>query len=378
MAVSTSSEHVPALDGVRGLAILGVLAFHARTVFVNTSELPGSVFQGVSQGRLGVTLFFVLSGFLITGILLDTRESPGYFRRFYFRRVLRIFPLYFAYLLLIFLMVRAVWVLAAGDDPWKGINAWWYLGYLQNLPAAHAQGHLFLNHLWSLAIEEQFYLVWPAVVWLAPRKWLAGLCPLLAVTAFALRSVLMWDGETVYRFTLCRIDGLAMGSFMAIGYREFREPLERWAPRLFAACLPALAAIVVFSSSPTWDGAIRTYGESVFVLAAACFVFLARSSPPVARLCSGTLLRECGKYSYAMYVVHVAPQWLMEQKLRPLSGPIPLALKYLDFPIMAAVSFGLARISWRFMESPFLRLKDAAPFGTRAALRSVTTTSRSI
>src|SRR5579871_5042247 len=110
MAASLSSEHVPALDGIRGLAILAVIAFHARVVFTSTSEMPALVFQFLSQGRLGVTLFFVLSGFLITGILLDTRESAAYFRRFYLRRVLRIFPLYFAYLFLILLAVRGVWV----------------------------------------------------------------------------------------------------------------------------------------------------------------------------------------------------------------------------------------------------------------------------
>src|SRR5579883_1444496 len=127
MPASPSSEHVPALDGVRGLAILGVIAFHARVVFTNTSEMPSSIFSLASQGRLGVTLFFVLSGFLITGILLDSRDSAGYFRRFYFRRVLRIFPLYFAYLFGIFLGVRAVWIFVAGHDPWKAGSPWWDL-----------------------------------------------------------------------------------------------------------------------------------------------------------------------------------------------------------------------------------------------------------
>jgi peptidoglycan/LPS O-acetylase OafA/YrhL len=377
MAASPSSEHVPALDGIRGLAILAVIAFHSRVVFTSTAEMPHLVFQLVSQGRLGVTLFFVLSGFLITGILLDTRQSPAYFRRFYFRRVLRIFPLYFAYLFLILLGVRGAWLLATGDDPWRAVNPWWYLAYLQNLPAARASGHLFLNHLWSLAIEEQFYLVWPAIVWLLPRKWLARLCLALFAMALLLRCTLPWDGEAVYRFTLCRVDGLALGAFAAIGYRDFRESLQRWAPRILAASVVPLFLIVALSPSPTWDGAIRTYGESLFVLAAACVVFLARSGQAVGRLCSSSLLRQCGKYSYAMYVLHCAPQWLIEQKLRTLAGPfaLVLALKYLYFPVLAAMSFGLARISWRFLESPFLRLKDRAPASVLGRLQSVRATA---
>jgi peptidoglycan/LPS O-acetylase OafA/YrhL len=331
--------------------------------------MPRGVFQVASQGRLGVALFFVLSGFLITGILLDTRQSAGYFRAFYVRRVLRIFPLYFAYLFLVFVVARGIWVLASGDDPWKTVNPWWYLAYLQSLPAAHASGDLFLNHLWSLAIEEQFYLVWPAVVWLLPRKWLARLSVALVVLALALRWGLPWNGESVYRFPLCRLDGLALGALVAIGYREFRAPLQRWAPRILAAGAAAWIAILALSPSPTWDGAIRTYGESIFVVAGACVVFLARSGHGVAgrmvqRACSGRFLRQCGKYSYAMYVLHVAPQWLIEQKLRTLAGPplpLVLGLKYLYFPVLVAISFGLARISWRFLESPFLRLKDEMP-----------------
>jgi peptidoglycan/LPS O-acetylase OafA/YrhL len=339
---------------------LGVIAFHTRAVFTNTWEMPGGLFQFVSQGRLGVTLFFVLSGFLITGILLDSRESPGYFRRFYFRRALRIFPLYFAYLLLIFVVVRAVWVFATGDDPWKSVNSWWYLTYLQNLPAAHASGNLFLNQLWSLAVEEHFYLVWPAVVLLTPRKSLAWLCLALVALALALRCALPWDGEAIYRFSPCRVDGLALGAFIAIGWREFREPLERWTPRILAVSGMALCLIVAFSPSPTWDGAIRTYGESVAVVAAACVVFLARAGH--GKFLSSNFLRQCGKYSYAMYVLHVAPQVLIEPRLRTLAGPLPLVLtlKYLFFPVLAVVTYGLARISWHFLEAPFLRLKDAA------------------
>lgn len=372
MSQDAAHQHIPALDGIRGFAILAVIAFHARIVFTNTGEMPRGVFQVVSQGRLGVTLFFVLSGFLITGILLDTRTSPEYFQRFYIRRVLRIFPLYFAYLLLIFTAVRAVWIFAAGTDPWATVGVWWYLGYIQNLPAAHATGHLFLNHLWSLAIEEQFYLAWPALVWLLPRKWLPHVCLALALLALVLRCTLTWDGETVYRFTLCRVDGLALGAFVAIGWRDFRAPLERWAPAVLFAASTVFGAILLVAPLPTWDGPLRTYGESIFVLASASAVFLARSGGGVVqRVCSHPFLRTCGKYSYAMYVLHVAPQWFVEQRLRGMSGPLALGLKYLYFPALVATSLGLAWISWKFLESRFLRLKDAPTWRRQPRLQPV-------
>src|SRR4051794_968387 len=104
------SKHIPALDGVRGLAILLVIAFHARVVFVSTSEIPFLGFRLLALGWIGVDLFFVLSGFLITGILLDTRDASGYFQAFYSRRVLRIFPLYFFYLFLILVAGRNLWL----------------------------------------------------------------------------------------------------------------------------------------------------------------------------------------------------------------------------------------------------------------------------
>ena len=356
------TKHLPALDGVRGLAILYVIAFHARVAFSSTAEIPYFAFRLLGLGWSGVDLFFVLSGFLITGILLDSRPSPRYFRAFYVRRALRIFPLYFAYLFVILVVARAGWVMLAHSDLWLGTNPWWYVTYLLNWKSDHGFNDPVLGHLWSLAIEEQFYLVWPAVVWLVPRRGLKWVCVSLAAAALLARfylGILGYDPEAIYRMTPGRMDTLALGAFVAVGVRDFRGALDRWAGPVFVASAAAFLVVWLVNPGPVWsDLAMRTAGASLLAVIYAAFVFRAatQNSGPLHRLLSAGVLRACGKYSYAMYVLHSAPFHLTANLAR--HSPL-LTVKYLYFPALALVAYGLARISWRVIESPFLRLKDS-------------------
>ena len=118
----TLPGHIRELDGIRGLAILFVIAFHARAVYTYSSEIPLPFFKVLDLGWSGVDLFFVLSGFLITGILLDTRDSPSYFRTFYARRALRILPLYFVYVLCVAFIVRPIYIHFTGVNEWSTTN----------------------------------------------------------------------------------------------------------------------------------------------------------------------------------------------------------------------------------------------------------------
>ncbi len=364
-----SGGHVPALDGIRGLAILFVIAFHARVAFSSTAEIPYLGFRLLGLGWSGVDLFFVLSGFLITGILLDSRQSPRYFRTFYLRRILRIFPLYFGYLFLILVVARFAWLAYAGSDLWKSTNPWWYFTYLLNWKRDHGYNDLVLGHLWSLAIEEQFYCVWPAVVWFVPRRHLKWLCLAVASGALAARIFLGshgYDSETIYRMTPGRMDTLAFGAFVAVGVRDFRAALDRWANRVLAFSAAGFLAIWVVNRGPVWsDLAMRTAGASLIAVIYASFVFRGATLREgiVHRLLSWPLLRQCGKYSYAMYVLHSAPYHLTAGAIRDLSAqalphPLVLAAKYLYFPALAAVSYGAARVSWLILEHPFIRLKE--------------------
>ncbi|MBD0321145.1 MAG: acyltransferase, partial [Gemmatimonadetes bacterium] len=164
--------HLPALDGLRGVAVALVVLLHF-TLFVPAGPVESFFSRGVGTGWMGVDLFFVLSGFLITGILYDSRDSPAYFRNFYARRSLRIFPLYYAYLFAIFAVLPRVQAGAAG--PAEESARIWVWTYLSNVLFARGgwevmPGHT--THLWSLAVEEQFYLLWFAAVVMAPRRWL--------------------------------------------------------------------------------------------------------------------------------------------------------------------------------------------------------------
>ncbi len=363
-----SARHVPQLDGVRGLAILLVLAFHSRSIYTDPSEIPYAVIRLMDLGWSGVDLFFVLSGFLITGILLDTRDSNSYFRTFYIRRVLRIFPLYFTYVVSILVVVRFLSRSYLGVDYWTGTNPWWYVTYLLNWKSDHGYNDLYLGHLWSLAIEEQFYFVWPLVVWLFPRKRLAWLCGALAVMALALRIVLYASGtwpEAIYRLTPTRMDTLALGALTAVAVRDFR--------RAYAACLFPVATVCGFlvlylaanSRAFYWnDPAMGTIGASLLAVLYACLVFAAATgaSGALSRLLQYRPLRAAGKYSYAMYVLQSMPYTLTVDWAREWLAGKPAALviplKALYFPFLTAIAFTAAWLSWRLLERRFLKLKE--------------------
>src|SRR3954464_13470573 len=174
-------KNIPALDGLRGLAIILVLLFHFTPEGGGSTPI-GHMMRWVSQlGWCGVDLFFVLSGFLITGILFDARGSANYFKNFYMRRVLRIFPLYYGVLIVVFLVVPIFKTMTAQDLQLMQNQHWLWL-YAANIPPAISNEWTLMNqwvrlsHFWSLAIEEHFYLLWPAVVYFFSRKTVMKIC----------------------------------------------------------------------------------------------------------------------------------------------------------------------------------------------------------
>src|SRR4051794_16589890 len=191
-----SGVRIPALDGVRGCAILGDLVAHAF------ASLPGS-----ASGVLGVDLFFVLSGFLITGILLDTRERPDYFRSFYTRHALRLFPLAFLYLGVVAALPLIHQLLGVHGASYYEGSWWWYTLYVSNLKPSHGARDPYLWQFWSLSVEEQFYLLWPLVIWWLGRKRLPWVCFFIVGASLLLRCVWVLQGvdrDTIYRHTLTR------------------------------------------------------------------------------------------------------------------------------------------------------------------------------
>ena len=228
-------SRLPVLDGLRALAALMVMFFH----FTGHHGEPGWLRQAAVLGQTGVDLFFVLSGFLITRILLATREAPHFFRTFYTRRALRIFPLYYGYLVFHYLVLPMCFHYPV--PAWE--KQWWFWFYLQNIPAIFP-GHNISGpgHFWSLAIEEHFYLFWPLAVWALSRRGFTWFALGTIVLAPVLRAIFLVQGWQVFYFTFTRMDALAYGGVLALIYTSVQ--LECWKPWLRGAAigLPLLLA----------------------------------------------------------------------------------------------------------------------------------------
>ncbi|WP_321473326.1 acyltransferase [uncultured Paludibaculum sp.] len=351
-----SARRIPELDGVRGLAILLVLAVH----FGLTANPPEPLYSLLRLGWSGVDLFFVLSGFLITGILLDTASSPNYFRAFYMRRALRIFPLYYAYIAAFFFVVLPLTHALNRPVP-PGPAQGWYWFYLSNWRSALGPDYAFLSHLWSLSIEEQFYLVWPPLVlWLGRRR-LPILCAALIMAAPLLRFVYRvhpYSPEFLYRLTPFRVDTLAWGALLAVIVRN--EPwLNRflaWAGPLAAAAVAGLAGIFAFCGTKNSQPVVAVAGYTLLAILYFLVVFSGfRGWAPLRT----PLLRTFGKYSYGVYVLHFPLVGYLYLAMDPVAravGRVPAAL--CAFALGSAIALGLARISWLLIERRFLAWKD--------------------
>jgi peptidoglycan/LPS O-acetylase OafA/YrhL len=371
-----SSRHVPALDGLRGVAILGVMLFHCSLLLPWTSPLNSWLAGWPQIGWLGVDVFFVLSGFLITGILLDTRGGQRYFVNFYARRVLRIMPVYYLLLAIIFFVLPRF--VPFESEPLRTLQARqaWLWTHLTNLGFVYHRkvwalaDWLDLVHLWSLAVEEQFYLVWPLVVHvLGPRRLrIACLCCIAGSVVLRLG---LWQADqrpgAIYFPTPCRLDGLALGAWVAAAMRErdaaaTMRTLARRGVWVAAALLAGLAVWrggLEFSDRP-----VIVFGVLATGVLTACVV--AQIAEPAAggpwvRILEQPLLRAAGKYSYGMYLYHnllygpvarLAPV----ASLQAWAGS-ELAGNLVFMAIFVTACFGTAFLSWHAYEKHWLAYK---------------------
>lgn len=352
-----SGARISELDGLRGIAILLVLVFHF-TPHTGPLRYMAHVFQ---LGWTGVDLFFVLSGYLITGILVDTVGHHAYYRNFIVRRCLRIFPAY--YVSLVICCILTYYPFGPRWGEFLRAGGWWYVTYLGNVKVfldAAWPGLAILTPLWSLQVEEQFYLTFPLLVWAMKRKTLAKVLAASVLLALALRIALSLAMPKnmfgVYTLMPCRMDPLAMGGLIAIAQRERPEWLKgRWVGWMTLAAAATFAAVILFySNSDPWPFGMRTIGYTALDLMFAGILIMLMNwrQPFLLWVCQVRWLVWVGTISYGLYLLHVPGELIGRHlvKLTPAGSA--------EFFVSIAVTMALAWISWTLFESRILKLKD--------------------
>jgi peptidoglycan/LPS O-acetylase OafA/YrhL len=352
---------VQALDGVRGLAILIVMIHHFTVI--PQGPLIDDAVHGVSRlGWTGVDLFFVLSGYLITSILVEYKGDARYFSTFYARRVLRILPLYYVVLLLVLVILPPF--IEVGTM--HGSSVWFWLHASNIRFAIWGFSHRTLNIAWSLSIEEQFYLVWPLVVHLVPRAWMARVSLGVFAASVLCRFGLELAGAnftTTYVATPARLDGLALGAFLACLPPEKIRASQKTATLVTAGAAVVVLGVLAYTRMLNME---RRWGPTVGYAALAVMwsgvLVLALTAPRVTRLFSWRGLAILGKYSYALYLFHTTVSTLVKEHLFgperwPHIGRSLLLGQILFHLLCGGITLALAWISWRLLEEPLLRLK---------------------
>lgn len=347
-------KYIPELDGIRGLAILLVVIYHC---------FPSPFTRG---GWIGVDLFFVLSGFLITGILIDSKTSSHYYYNFIGRRILRIFPLYYFILFIVLFLLPRISksILPPGFNFYPEHQAWFWL-YVQNWLYSFKgfpQSHL-LVHFWSLGVEEQFYLVWPWVVYFFSGRNLIRISIILCVFAILFRSLpsgwLPFEFPYRYLNTFSRMDDLLIGALIAQLIRSHPNLLTRLAIPVGIISLAVFLGAIILVRSMSFLNLTAVY-TPIGLMMGSLLILTLSSASRIKNIMKNRLLTQLGKYSYGLYVYHYIIFILLEYNLNHW------LISHFDSLIVRTLLLGLITVigavvisvlSYHLFEVHFLRLK---------------------
>jgi peptidoglycan/LPS O-acetylase OafA/YrhL len=350
---------IPAFDGLRGIAILAVVLYHCQP------RLHGTPLEAIIVwGWSGVSLFFVLSGFLITGIILDDGAASGFYANFFARRFLRIWPVYWLLLFLFYFFFPFIfsgyrWMLHdVAAAPWLFL-----LLFIQNLWPIPLPGSI--GPTWSLAIEQQFYLFWTPIARRLPPRGLLLAATVMLATSPLVR--LFYGGRLTPTNTLTHLDGLAVGSLIAIALRVLHWPpaVWKWIARA-ALAVGAAGVVLMLHRGSAWTDTLLAIGFGGMLLAA----LLGQSAPRPTLYCRAVTLRPLlfvGKISYGLYVTHILVFSMLggyvDKHLDRFGIPGNLAI--VAIRLIAAIGF--AALMWYRFEKPILGLKRYFNFRKSAA-----------
>jgi len=373
---------MPELDSLRGVAILLVLFFHGFGFQFGAAKLPRLAHLFVvatMPGWVGVNLFFVLSGFLITGILLDSKHQPNYYRRFYTRRALRILPAYYALLIILFVSPLTGWF-EHRQISWQFVAlSFVYLSNVTGLFGVPLQ----YGALWSLAVEEHFYLLWPTVVRSLSRRAISYFAIAILVMCPMLRAIGYKLGlQYGAGYTWLVADGLAAGALLGLLSRSWLTDRSRM-KQVSISCMAAGATLIAVGV-PFGILLGRTFVGGVFRLTVLNVFFTGVLG---ATLVLGTgnqrwivlrpALQFFGKISYGLYLIHMlafdfADHLIAQYFIDPLAAVrASFGLMCLRFGIAAAIAIAVAVLSRKYFEEHFLRLKERSFLpDTRKALQA--------
>lgn len=346
-------KYYTSLDGLRGIAAIMVVIYHIF-YYPNLNYISnlGAIQKVTEFGRHGVPLFFVLSGFVITRILIYTRDDTNYFRSFYKKRILRILPLYYLFLLIYYSLAP---LLSTGGKGVELIQQVPFYVYLQNFAEVlniKASGP---GHYWTLSIEEQFYILWPLAVYSVNPKNLWKLIGILVISVFILRYLMLREGLPIDKFTFTRIDQILMGAFIAVlewsGYlRKDKSLLKMELIGLFV--LPATIFVYLYTNKfPLLIGIISQSIVGLLFFSIIGCVLLLNDNHFLTKFLTWNVLQYFGKISYGIYVWHVLIIMILNKFFIT-------RIFLIDFILPLVITIIVAHLSYNYFENIFLKMKD--------------------
>jgi peptidoglycan/LPS O-acetylase OafA/YrhL len=346
-----SNTYIKPLDGVRGMAILLVMFFHYNLISFDT------IFNGLSSaiklGQSGVTLFFVLSGFLITRILLSAKNYDGFFKNFYVKRLLRISPLYYLFLFIYYFALPFIGITQQSSFS----DQLPFFLYYQNVAVTFNWNWYGPLHYWSLAVEEHFYFIWPFVIYYCSLKNVYKVIYIIIILAILSRILLLINGYGVFYFTLCRMDAIAIGSIIALKEFESNGDLKvNWTKQLTIFTLLILGSIGLYFE---FAGKSNIYIQIIKDIPYYYFFYLLiisivatnanKVQAVIKKIFMNRILLYTGKISFGLYVFHSMCYDIIH-KMQIQNIALSLIMCF-------AFSFIIATISFYVFEMQFLKLK---------------------